>query len=161
MVFYEELYSSPVGVLSLVAEENQLRGIWFRGQKHEKAGLIEPVLAGSCPVLEQTMTYLDAYFAGERDGAINLPLKIVGTDFQQLVWQALQDIPYGQTVTYGQLSHRLGIKSSQAVGGAVGRNPFSILIPCHRVLGAKGQLTGYAGGLDKKIWLLRHEGLEL
>ena len=85
----------------------------------------------------------------------------VGTDFQQRVWAYLQTIPYGRTVTYGQIAKELDIHSAQAVGGAVGRNPFSIIVPCHRVLGSQGHLTGYAGGLDKKMWLLKHEGVEL
>ena len=85
----------------------------------------------------------------------------VGTDIQQRVWTYLQTIPNGRTVTYGQIAKELDIHSAQAVGGAVGRNPFSIIVPCHRVLGSQGQLTGYAGGLDKKIWLLEHEGVEL
>ena len=160
MVLYECRYTSPLGDLRLLADEEALRGIWFVGQKYEAAGIAGEMIQETNPILEATQAWLTAYFAGQ-EPSFSLPLAPVETDFQQLVWQALLAIPYGQTITYGQLAHQLGVKSSQAVGGAVSRNPFSILIPCHRVLGAKGQLTGYAGGLDKKIWLLRHEGLEL
>ena len=104
---------------------------------------------------------LEHYFSGDCPDFSSLPLASVGTSFQQQVWAYLQTIPYGEFVTYGQIAKKLGSRSAQAVGGAVGRNPFSIIVPCHRVLGSQGQLTGYAGGLDKKWWLLEHEGIEL
>ena len=112
-------------------------------------------------ILKRTRLLLDDYFSGKYPDFSSLPLAIVGTGFQQRVWAYLQTIPYGRTVTYGQIAKELDIHSAQAVGSAVRRNPFSIIVPCHRVLGSQGQLTGYAGGLDKKIWLLEHEGVEL
>ena len=112
-------------------------------------------------ILKRTRLLLDDYFSGKYPDFSSIPLAVVGTDFQQRVWAYLQTIPYGRTVTYGQIAKELDVRSAQAVGGAVGKNPFSIIVPCHRVLGSQGQLTGYAGGLDKKIWLLEHEGVEL
>ena len=118
--------------------------------------------ARGCDALDRTKRWLDAYFRGDRP-AMDIPLAAEGTPFQKMVWARLQEIPYGTVVSYGQiaaeLAEKLGKKnmSAQAVGQAVGRNPISILIPCHRVVGAKGQLTGYAGGLEKKVWFLRHE----
>lgn len=100
---------------------------------------------------------LDAYFSGEEVDFTALQLDAIGTEFQEKVWALLKEIPHGQTTSYGQLAQQLGLRSGQAVGGAVGRNPYSVIVPCHRVLNQKGQLTGYAGGLDKKIWLLQHE----
>lgn len=96
---------------------------------------------------------LDAYFSGQIVDFSSLTLECVGTVFQKRVWKILQSIPTGQTITYGQIAKQLDIRSGQAVGGAVGRNPYSIIVPCHRVIGQKGQLTGYAGGVDRKIWL--------
>ena len=128
---------SPLGPLTLAAEEGKLIGLWLQNQKHFRAGL-------------------DAYFAGQNP-PLEVPLDPQGTDYQLRVWRALREIPYGQTVTYGQLAKKLG-SAARAVGVAVGRNPVSILIPCHRVVGADGSLTGYAGGLENKKRLLRLEG---
>ena len=100
---------------------------------------------------------LTSYFSGENPDYSPLPLDLRGTAIQLRVWKILQEIPAGQTTTYGQIAKELGIQSGQAIGGAVGRNPLSIIIPCHRVLSGDGKLTGYAGGLDRKIWLLQHE----
>ncbi|HFI0351345.1 TPA: methylated-DNA--[protein]-cysteine S-methyltransferase [Streptococcus suis] len=156
-MYVKTIYQSPLGAMSLVAGDKGLRGAWFEGQKYFEAGLNEEVVLGSHPLLDQTRLLLDAYFSGEQVDFSDLPLEPVGTDFQEKVWALLKEIPHGQTTSYGQLAQQLGLRSSQAVGGAVGRNPFSIIVPCHRVLNQKGQLTGYAGGLDKKIWLLQHE----
>ncbi|MGQ7366749.1 methylated-DNA--[protein]-cysteine S-methyltransferase [Streptococcus suis] len=156
-MYVKNIYQSPLGAMSLVAGDKGLRGAWFEGQKYFEAGLNEEVVLGSHPLLDQTRLLLDAYFSGEQVDFSDLPLEPVGTDFQEKVWALLKEIPHGQTTSYGQLAQQLGLRSSQAVGGAVGRNPFSIIVPCHRVLNQKGQLTGYAGGLDKKIWLLQHE----
>ena len=106
----------------------------------------------------QARVWLDRYFAGQRTVANELPLAPQGSAFRKRVWRVLCEIPYGQTVTYGEIARQLSVNSAQAVGGAVGHNPISIIIPCHRVLGADGSLTGYAGGLAAKQWLLRHEG---
>lgn len=158
-------YESPLGRLTLAGEERALTGLWLEGQKYFGATLV----LGSprrddlaCFVLARD--WLDRYFSGERPEGRELPLSPAGTPFQQLIWSLLLDIPWGETVTYGELARRSaerlgrGHMSAQAVGGAVGRNPISIIIPCHRVVGAKGALTGYAGGLERKDWLLRWEG---
>ena len=161
MIYYKKIYKSPLGDLSLVADESGLVGTWFLGQKYFERGLTEVPILGNHPFLGLASDFLDAYFSSQQPDPAAIPLSAQGTDFQQRVWAYLQTIPYGQTVTYGQLAQELKINSAQAVGGAVGRNPLSILVPCHRVLGSQGQLTGYAGGLDKKIWLLEHEGVQL
>ncbi|EGU64937.1 methylated-DNA--[protein]-cysteine S-methyltransferase [Streptococcus mitis bv. 2 str. SK95] len=154
------LYPSPIGTLSLVADEQYLYGIWVQDQKHFERGLGDETIeeVGSHPVLEQVISYLDTYFEGRDQVLCDLPLTPIGTDFEKRVWAYLQTIPYGQTVTYGQIAKDLQVSSAQAIGGAVGRNPWSILVPCHRVLGAGNRLTGYASGVEKKAWLLKHEG---
>lgn len=159
-MLYKKIYQSPLGPMSLVASDRGLRGAWFEGQNYFERGLDEAPQLSSHPVLEQASQLLNHYFLGEQVDFSLLPLESVGTIFQQQVWQALQAIPAGQTTTYGQLAKQLGIQSGQAIGGAVGRNPYAIIVPCHRVLGSSGRLTGYAGGLDKKIWLLQHENPE-
>ena len=148
-------YSSPIGSLSLVADD--LYGIWVQEQKHFERGLgdetIEEVV--SHPILDPVIACLDAYFKVKPQDLSDLPLASIGTDFEKRVWSYLQGIPYGQTVTYGQIAQDLQVDSAQAIGGAVGRNPWSILVPCHRVLGA-----GKAAGVEKKAWLLEHEGVD-
>ena len=162
MIFYKQMYPSPLGEMSLVANESGLVGVWFLQQKYFEHGLEEGnLLLEKNDVLKETELLLEHYFSGDCPDFSSLLLASVGTNFQQQVWAYLQTIPYGEAVTYGQIAKKLGNRSAQAVGGAVGRNPFSIIVPCHRVLGSQGQLTGYAGGLDKKIWLLEHEGVEL
>ena len=157
-------YASPLGSLLLAAEKEALTGLWLPGQKYYAAGLPEDAAEDpSHPVLQTAAEWLDAYFAGEKPEAQALKIAPRGSEFQRLVWELLRDIPYGETTTYGTLAAkaetRLGRKTAaRAVSAAVGRNPISILIPCHRVLGADRSLTGFAGGLDKKEWLLRHEG---
>lgn len=154
------LYSSPLGLLSLVADEHYLYGIWFQDQLHFERGVeaesIEVV--NHHPILDQVASYLSAYFEGRDQDLSSLPLAPIGTEFEKRVWTYLRGIPFGQTVTYGQIAQELQVASAQAIGGAVGRNPWSLLVPCHRVLGAGNRLTGYAGGIDKKAWLLQHEG---
>ena len=149
-------YDSPVGRLVLTCTEDALTGLYMNR---------DTPVQEEHPIFRQTKLWLDAYFRGERP-TLELPLFAEGTPFQQKIWQLLLEIPYGKTKTYGDLAREMtaitGRKmSAQAVGQAVGRNPISILIPCHRVIGAKGNLTGYAGGLEKKIWLLRHEGRQI
>lgn len=156
-MYVKNIYQSPLGPMSLVASDGGLRGAWFEGQKYFERGLDEKPVLGSHPILNSTRLLLDAYFSGEQVDFSDLPLEPVGTDFQEKVWALLKEIPHGQTTSYGHLARQLGQRSGQAIGGAVGRNPYSIIVPCHRVLNQKGQLTGYAGGLDKKIWLLQHE----
>lgn len=159
---YTARYASPLGDILLAADEQGLIGLWFAGQKYYAAKLGE-VQAGTLPVLALAARWLDVYFAGEKPDFV-LPLHLPGTPFQQEVWQELCAIPYGQTVTYGEIARRLAARrglphfSAQAVGSAVGRNPVSVIVPCHRVVGAGGNLTGYAGGIDRKIALLKLEG---
>ena len=163
-MYYSAQYASPVGTLTLCAYEDKLAGVWLEGQKYFGASIPgEMVPDGDSPVLLRTREWLDRYFAGEAPSPAELPLSPMGTPFRQTVWKLLLEIPYGQTVTYGQLSWRtaaaLGRHSmaAQAVGNAAGHNPISIIIPCHRLVGADGSLTGYAGGLERKEWLLLHE----
>ena len=154
-------YASPLGTLTLASDGENLTGLWMAGQKYFAAGTPANLpVRDDLPVFMQARDWLDRYFAGERPAVCELPLAPQGSAFRQSVWRILCEIPYGQTVTYGEIAKRLGVRSAQAVGGAVGHNPISIIIPCHRVLGSDGSLTGYAGGVDKKIWLLTHEGAQ-
>lgn len=155
-------YASPLGELLLAGDARGLTGLWFEGQKHYARTLPADSCEGFLPVLAQTARWLDLYFSGAEPD-FPVPLHPDGTPFQRAVWETLRTIPCGQTATYGQLAARLAAQrggtrvSARAVGGAVGRNPISILIPCHRVLGADGSLTGYAGGLERKRRLLALE----
>lgn len=146
-------YASPLGKILLAGENGALCGAWFEGQKYYPAD----IGADGCdPVFPDAVKWLDDYFAGvvrEPD----FPLAPKGTAFQKKVWKELQSIPYGKTVTYGALAEKIGCRSARAVGGAVGRNPASVIIPCHRVVGSDGGLTGYAGGVERKIFLLKLE----
>ena len=157
--FAKIVYTSPIGLLSIVATDQYLFGIWVEGQNHFERGLIVDNIeeVKTHPVLNQVISYLDDYFLGQNPSLSELPLAPIGTDFEKKVWSYLQEIPFGTTVTYGQIAKDLSVASAQAVGGAVGRNPWSILVPCHRVLGANKRLTGYAAGLERKAWLLNHE----
>lgn len=150
-------YSSPLGTLTVAAEGDALTALVIRGQKYEELHLAGEGRERETPVLKQARIWLDAYFRGENPPVDELPLSPRGTDFQKRVWQALLTIPYGAVSTYRELANRLG-SSPRAVGTAVGRNPISVIIPCHRVIAADGSLTGYAGGLDNKEKLLRLEG---
>ncbi|WP_303973401.1 methylated-DNA--[protein]-cysteine S-methyltransferase [Streptococcus merionis] len=153
---YKTDYNSPLGLIRLLADDNALIGSYFKGQAYFERGYEELEFRQEMNApLALAIDWLDAYFAGEM--AEQPPLAPRGTPFQLKVWQALQTIPTGQTVTYGQLAQQLQCRSARAIGGAVGKNPLSLFIPCHRVVGKGGLLTGYAGGLDKKIWLLNHE----
>lgn len=155
-------YDSPLGEILLSADATGLTGLWFEGAKYYARGLPQECAHRETPVLLQAKRWLDIYFTGTSP-ELTLPLHPVGTPFQQAVWQMLLQIPYGQTTTYGELARRLARErgqktlSAQAVGGAVGHNPISLIIPCHRVVGTDGSLTGYAGGVDKKQHLLELE----
>lgn len=156
---------SPVGKLMLASDGRNLCGLWIEGQKYFAHGLTDATVQEKLPVFVETENWLNRYFAGEKPEIKELPLAPAGSEFRQAVWKILRKIPYGQTTTYGkiadELAHSFGLSrmSAQAVGGAVGHNPISIILPCHRVVGGDGSLTGYAGGIEKKIWLLRHEGV--
>ncbi|MEE1923337.1 methylated-DNA--[protein]-cysteine S-methyltransferase [Pseudomonas sp. 148P] len=164
-MFYATTYQSPVGPLHLASSDSHLMGLWMAGQKYfggSSPG--ELVVDDELPFLVQAKTWLDRYFAGEQPPIADLPMAPLGSDFRQAVWTLLCEIPYGETTTYGEIAKAVAARtglasmSSQAVGGAVGHNPISIIIPCHRVIGRDGSLTGYAGGIEKKIHLLEHEG---
>jgi methylated-DNA-[protein]-cysteine S-methyltransferase len=146
----QTVVDTPIGPLGLIASDSGLRAVLFGGK-------IEP--QGRSPVLDEAARQLDAYFAGDLV-TFDLPLELVGTDFDTRCWQALASIPYGQTVSYGEQARRLGLghAAARAVGAANGRNPLPIVLPCHRVIGADGSLTGFGGGLDVKRRLLEHEG---
>lgn len=148
--------SSPLGEMLLAANDNGLTGLWFYGAKYFAADLEDARTEKLTPMLRQTLRWLDTYFSGSEPDFMP-PLELHGSDFRRRVWAELAKIPYGETVTYGEIAKKLGVKSAQAVGGAVGHNPVSIIVPCHRVLGADGSLTGYAGGTDKKARLLELE----
>lgn len=167
-MLYTTRVASPVGNLFLAAEEKNLVGLWLEGQKYFGYGISEPfVEQESHPVLLESLEWLERYFFGEQPDVSQLPLAPRGSEFRKSVWKILCTIPYGKTVTYGEIAGELcrimgrDHMSAQAVGGAVGHNPISILIPCHRVVGTDGRLTGYAGGVEKKRWLLEHEGVKL
>lgn len=155
-------YESPLGRMLLAADDAGLTGAWFYGQRYFARGLegaeknVEDGTPADSPVFLAARCWLDAYFAGERPDVADVPLMPRGTAFQRRVWDALLAIPHGETRTYGELAAELG-SSPRAVGAAVGRNPISVIIPCHRVLGADGSLTGYAGGLTRKRSLLELE----
>ncbi len=147
-------YTSPLGEIVLAADGDALIGLWFLGQAHFGAGLGEAA-EGDCAVLREAKVWLDDYFAGKTPETLP-KLRPRGTAFQQKVWAELLRIPRGETATYGALAEKLG-SHARAVGGAVGRNPISIMIPCHRVVGKDGSLTGYAGGTERKAALLKIE----
>ena len=150
-------YDSPLGGITLASDGTALTGLWFDGQKHFAATLADKAIEDpALPVFVETRRWLDLYFGGKRPD-FTPPFAPQGTPFRQKVWKILLDIPYGKTMTYGEIARQIGCHSPQAVGGAVGHNPVSIIIPCHRVVGTNGSLTGYAGGLERKEWLLRLE----
>ncbi len=159
---YIQHYNSPLGDLLLAADEGGLTGLWFVGGRYFADRLPAEHTEKEVPILSEAVRWLDVYFGGKEPDFMP-PLHPAGSRFRQAVWELLLHIPYGETVTYGELSNRLakerGLErmSAQAVGGAVAHNPISIMIPCHRVVGANGSLTGYAGGMEKKIKLLTLE----
>ena len=153
-----KVIDSPVGRLRLVASDKGLAGVWFERSRPERVRPRGDVESGRHPVLVEAERQLREYFAGTRR-AFDLQLEFIGTPFQRTVWKALLTIPFGQTRTYGQIAKQVGRPSaSRAVGAANGRNPVSIVAPCHRVIGSTGALTGFGGGLDVKERLLRLEG---
>lgn len=159
-------YASPLGGILLAANDIGLTGLWFDGQKYYADTLPAGHIERETPILTDAKRWLDVYFTG-KEPDFTPPLHPVGSAFRLAVWELLLQIPYGQTVTYGELARQLAEKqdaehmSAQAVGGAVGHNPISLIIPCHRVVGAGGSLTGYAGGIDKKIMLLELEQADM
>ncbi|MCM1272592.1 MAG: methylated-DNA--[protein]-cysteine S-methyltransferase [Clostridium sp.] len=163
---YTSHYQSPLGNVLLAADNIGLTGLWFEGQKYFAFNLDEEHEEKEIPLLEQTKHWLDIYFSGQEPD-FSVPLHFMGTDFQNEIWKILCSIPYGQTTTYGKIAKQIAGKrslqrmSAQAVGGAVGHNEISIIVPCHRVVGTNGSLTGYAGGIDKKMKLLNLEKADM
>ena len=158
-------YQSPLGSIIIAATAKGLAGLWFDDQRHLPRELVGPAVWPSDPdhlVLKEVISQLTEYFSGQRS-SFDVPLDLAyGTAFQQSVWRALLKIPQGGTASYGEVSQRIGKPAAvRAVGAAVGRNPVSIIVPCHRVMGAGGKLTGYAGGLERKSALLKLEGVAL
>lgn len=159
-------YQSPLGGITLAGTESGLTGLWFDGQKYFGATLTEESGEEKLPVFAQTRRWLDCYFSGKEPDFLP-PLLLSGTPFRLAVWEILQKIPYGEMTTYGRIAKQLAAQrglttmSAQAIGNAVAHNPISILVPCHRVVGSRGSLTGYAGGLDKKLHLLTLEKADI
>lgn len=161
---YTSIYRSPVGEILLACDEIGLTGLWFRGGKYFALQLDREHQTQETPVLSAAARWLNIYFSG-REPDFMPPIHMIGSPFQLSVWGLLQKIPYGKTTTYGEIARSLAAErglpcmSAQAVGGAVGHNPISIIVPCHRVIGSNGSLTGYAGGLQTKKKLLDYEGV--
>lgn len=157
-MYFSTDYSSPIGEMLIVSDGENLCGLWFKGQKHYISSITEPITPkDDLAIFKKVIRWLDDYFKG-LNPEINFNLKPDGTDFRKRVWKILSDIPYGETLTYGEIARKISPSmSAQAVGGAVGHNPICIIIPCHRVLGADGKMTGYAGGIERKIELLKIE----
>lgn len=168
-MYYKTNYNSSLGKFTLACDSNnKLVGLWLEGQKYfEDTVDSEMTENNDLAIFKKTKLWLDRYFSGEKPGISELPLAPTGNDFRQRVWQILCEIPYGEVMTYGDIAKIIAKErgkermSAQAVGGAVGHNPISIIIPCHRVVGSNGSLTGYAGGIETKIMLLEHEGVNM
>lgn len=167
-MYHSTTYHSPVGIMTLACDGDSLVGLWLEGQKYH-SGTIRGEMAekSNMPIFDSAKKWLDKYFAGEKPDIFELPLSPIGGKFRQEVWNILCEIPYGNVITYGDIAKKMAAKmgkesmSSQAVGGAVGHNPISVIIPCHRVVGANGSLTGYAGGIGTKVQLLELEGADM
>lgn len=161
MLYYKKL-ASPLGEITLRSDGEALTGLWFADDKHYGAKDIAGAALADLDVFTQVENWLAEYFAG-REPKVSVPLKLQGSEFQMQVWRLLQDIPYGRLVTYGDIAKKIAAQkgvarmSAQAVGGAVGHNPMCIIVPCHRVVGSNGSLTGYGGGMWRKVRLLELE----
>lgn len=163
---YVQHYDSPLGGILLAADESGITGLWFDGQKYFARDLPAERVEQNTPALAEAKRWLDIYFTGGEPD-FTPPLHPIGSGFRQAVWNILLQIPHGQTTTYGEIARQLAAKqglarmSAQAIGGAVGHNEISIIIPCHRVVGTNGSLTGYAGGIDRKVKLLELEHTDM
>ncbi len=163
---YISYYESPLGRILLAADESGLTGLWFEKQKYFAYHLEKTYIEKETTIIRDAKRWLNIYFSGKKPD-FDVSLHFVGTEFQNQVWKILCEIPYGKTMTYGEIAKKVAARrglehmSAQAIGGAVGRNEISIMIPCHRVIGTKGSLTGYAGGLEKKEALLKLEKADL
>jgi len=167
-MFYSTAYSSPVGIITLACQDGKLVGLWTEGQKYHGDTISEAMIENNdLPVFALAKKWLARYFEGEKPDIAGLPLAPIGGEFRQSVWKILCEIPYGKVITYGGIARKIAAQtgresmSSQAVGGAVGHNPISIIIPCHRVVGSNGSLTGFSGGIQMKIKLLELEGIDM
>jgi methylated-DNA-[protein]-cysteine S-methyltransferase len=169
-MYYSTTYPSPVGLITLACDDDgdNLVGLWLAGQKYHGDTIPEAMIEKSAmPVFTAAKKWLNNYFAGGKPAVLDLSLAPIGGEFRQGVWGILCEIPYGEVITYGGIAKKMAVKmnkesmSSQAVGGAVGHNPISIIIPCHRVVGSNGSLTGYAGGVRTKVKLLELEGVDM
>lgn len=167
-MIYTSTYKSPIGNLLIASKDNKLVGLWMENQKYYLSNFKEEIVeTENLEILVKTKKWLDRYFKGEKPNINELEISPIGSEFRKNVWEILKNIPYGEVITYNDIAKELakqkGIKkmSAQAVGGAVGHNPISIIIPCHRVVGTNGSLTGYAGGIKKKIYLLEHEKVNM
>lgn len=165
MLYYKKV-ASPLGEITLRSDGEALTGLWFADDKHYEAKDIAGAALADLDVFMQAEAWLAEYFAG-REPKVSVPLKLQGSEFQMQVWRLLQDIPYGRLVTYGDIAKKIAAQkgvarmSAQAVGGAVGHNPLCIIVPCHRVVGANGSLTGYGGGMWRKVRLLELEKVDI
>lgn len=163
---YTYHYDSPLGGITLASDGFSLTGLWFDGQKYFAAALDPDHVSKQLPIFEQTSQWLNLYFTG-KDPGFTPPLSMKATPFRKAVWEILLTIPFGRTMTYGEISEQIAAQkglssmSAQAVGGAIGHNAISLIIPCHRVVGTNGSLTGYAGGIGKKVQLLKLEQADL
>lgn len=159
-MFFSTNYESPIGEMVIVSDGEAICGAWFYGQKYFQSTVVgKTIQDDDLSIFKQAKKWFEDYFNG-KNPQINFQLKPEGSKFRQKVWKILSEIPYGESLTYGEIASKISPNmSAQAVGGAVGHNPISILIPCHRVLGRNGKLTGYAAGLDKKIELLKIENI--
>lgn len=167
-MFYYTKFNSPIGELTIASDENNIIGLWIEGQKYFGSTILDKIaLTEDIDILNKTKEWLERYFRGEKPSSFELPIKPTGGEFRQIVWKILREIPYGKVITYGEIAKKVAsiqnkeIMSAQAVGGAVGHNPISIIIPCHRVIGVRGDLTGYAGGIEIKKRLLEFEKIKI
>ena len=167
-MIYKTYYNSPVGKLLIASKDGKLIGLWIEGQKYYLGKIKDELIENDKEeILVKTKKWLDKYFLGENPKISDLEISLNGTSFEKVVWELLKKIPYGEVTTYKELSKKVAKKlkkekmSAQAVGGAIGHNPISIIIPCHRIVGTDGSLTGYAGGIDKKVKLLKHEKVNM
>lgn len=154
-------YESPIGKLIMASDSQRLTGLWIENQKYFGSTLQEDVCQKELKIFQETAQWLTEYFTGKMPD-FTPELKVSGSSFRQRIWEILRAIPYGQTTSYGKIAKQIEQESgkrasAQAVGGAIGHNPIMLITPCHRVIGSDGSMTGYAGGIDKKIWLLEHE----
>lgn len=165
-MYYSSTYESPIGELTLCSDGDHILGLWLEGQKYHGDTIPEAMVPGDSAMFVEAKDWLDEYFAGKRPEISRLPLAPIGSEFRQIVWRILTEIPYGDVTTYAEIGAQAAKElgkdrmASLAIGGAVGHNPVSVIIPCHRVVGSDGSLTGFSGGLKRKLWLLEHEGVD-